>query len=78
MRFIPGNREGGGLEQTSESPRRGVPGVEFPAEQFIELGEVSSILRPNLSNRGVPVLPGSADQDLFIFVVGRPEGGSCR
>ena len=33
---------------TSDSPRRGVPGTEFPADPVWELGE--RIRRPNLSN----------------------------
>lgn len=45
---------------TSESPRRGVPGVELLAEPDQDPAELTRIRRPNLSNLGCE--PGSADQ----------------
>ena len=52
---------------TSESPRRGVPGVELLAEPDQDPAELTRIRRPNLSNLGWE--PGSADQ------FRRPAGG---
>lgn len=45
---------------TSESPRRGVPGVELLAEPDQDPAELTRMRRPNLSNLGCE--PGSADQ----------------
>ena len=63
-----------GIDHTFDSSLLGVPGIELPAEGFLELGLVTRIRRPYLSNRGV-LAAGSEDQARLIPEPGRCGGG---
>lgn len=60
----------------SESPRRGVPGIELAADPLRDCVLLMRMRRPNLSNLGVGAA-GSVDQARFV-TDGRDDWGGWR